>query len=309
MHSKRNAHNLPKFIVDLHEFVRKDHHVPYVFNIMMVMLLILLFIYPLLYALISSFVVDGNFSTGNYQRLIEDPLFRNSLLITFLYVTIYTVGIMCIGFITALAIDISEKSKLPGTKFLSSLLTLPYAIPDVVGAIIWMWLLNPQQGAVNYMLSFFGSDGLRWLTSTQTSLISVIMVSVWRLFPMHTLIILSGFKTVPQELYEAAELEGANIFKQFYYVTIPYISNILKFLVLLTIVWSFKRFAITWLLTQGGPMHSTETLPILIYQQGFRFFNSNYASAIAIVLLFVVGVFSIFYMKNSKASEIKKGGK
>lgn len=309
MYLKQNTEKLPKLISSFHEFVRKDHHVPYVFNIMMVVLLMLLFIYPLLYALVSSFFVDGDISIGNYQRLFLDPLFRNSLVITLLYVAIYTAGIMFIGFITALAIDISEKSKLPGTKLLSSLLTLPYAIPDVVGAIIWMWLLNPQQGAVNYLLSFLGSDGLKWLTSSQTALISVVMVSVWRLFPMHTLIILSGFKTVPKEHYEAAEIEGANIFKQFIYVTVPYIANILQFLVLLTIVWSFKRFAIIWLLTQGGPMHSTETLPILIYQQGFRFFNSNYASAIAIVLLFIVGIISIFYIRYNKTSEDNGGVK
>lgn len=307
MHTVPSQRTLPRFVVAFHESIRKDHHVPYVFSAMMVLLLMALFIYPLLYALFSSFMVDGSFSAENYRRLFGDSAFRNSLLITFLYVSIYTIGIMLIGFVTALAIDVSEKSRLPGSKILSSLLTLPYAIPDVVGAIIWMWLLNPQQGAVNYILSFFGSDGLRWLTSTQTALVSVIMVSVWRLFPMHTLIILSGFKTVPKELYEAAELEGAGMFKQFFYITIPFISNILKFLVLLTIVWSFKRFAITWLLTQGGPMHSTETLPILIYQQGFRFFNANYASAIAIILLLVVGIFSIFYMKYSKDSDAHGG--
>ena len=307
MHSKAHTRTLPKFVKAFHEAVRKDHHVPYVFTFMMVALLVFLFIYPLLYALVSSFMVNGSFSAEHYQRLIKDSLFHKSLFITFLYVIIYTVGIMLIGFVTSLAIDISEKSRLPGTKLLSSLLTLPYAIPDVVGAIIWMWLLNPQQGAINYILSFFGVSGLRWLTSTQTALVSVIMVEVWRLFPMHTLIILSGFKTVPKELYEAAELEGAGMWKQFIHITLPFISNILKFLVLLTIVWSFKRFAITWLLTQGGPMYSTTTLSILIYQQGFRFFNSGYASAVAIVLLLLVGVFSIFYMKYSKDSDTHGG--
>lgn len=307
LHTEHTKRSLPRVVAFFHEAVRKDHHIPYVFSAAMVLLLLALFIYPLFYGLFRSFLVDDSFSAGNYQRLFNDSAFRNSLIITFLYVIIYTVGIMTIGFITALAIDVSEKSKLRGSKLMSSLLTLPYAIPDVVGAIIWMWLLNPQQGAVNYILSLLGISGLRWLTNTQTALISVILVSIWRLFPMHTLIILSGFKTVPKELYEAAELEGTGIFKQFFYITVPFIANILKFLVLLTIVWSFKRFAITWLLTQGGPMHATETLPILIYQHGFRYFDDNYASAIAIVLLVIVGIFSGFYMRYSKDADLHGG--
>ena len=148
-------------------------------------------------------------------------------------------------------------------------------------------------------------SGINWLTSTDTALVSVVSVTIWRLFPMHTLIILAACKTIPESLHEAARLEGAGVWKQFIHITIPFIANVLKFLVLLTIVWSFKRFAMIWFLTQGGPMHSSETLSVLIYQQAFKYFNPNYASAIATVLLVLVGFISIFYIKNSRSGNEK----
>lgn len=270
--------------------------VPYILDIPMILALMALFVYPVVYGVYGSFVAGGDISLANYERLWKDGNFWNSLYVTFLYVVVYTIGIMAIGFVTAMVIDIGEESKMPGVTIFSSFLTLPYAIPDVVGALVWLWMLNPKMGVVNYFMSFLGSGGIQWLTDKHYALISVVMVEIWRLFPMHTLIILAAFRTVPRSLYEAAELEGATAIQQFLYVTYPGIRNIVKFLLLLTVVWSFKRFTMSWLLTQGGPMHATETMAILVFKEAFKFFNRPYASAAATILLALVGVVSIFYM-------------
>lgn len=291
----------------LRKFHRNEGYVPYVLNILIVLMLVLLFIYPLLYGIMSSFISRGEITTANYSRLFSDRNFWNALWITFMYVFLYTVGIMIIGFVTALAIDVGEERRLPGSRIFSSFLTLPYAIPDVVGSLIWLWMMNPRRGVINYLLSFLGVEGLNWLTSSDLALISVVLVGIWRLFPMHTLIILAAFKTVPKELYEAAELDGASTLQQFFFITLPSIANIMKFLVLLTVVWSFKRFTIIWLLTAGGPMRATETLAILIYKEAFLFFDREYASAVAVVLLLIVGVVSIIYMKMSTKPETDGG--
>ncbi len=288
-------------------FCRNEGYVPYVLDVMIVFILLLLFLYPLLHGILSSFYIGGEITAANYSRLFSDRNFWNALRITFAYVFLYTVGIMFIGFATALAIDVGEEKKLPGSKIFSSFLTLPYAIPDVVGALIWLWMMNPRRGVINYLLSLFGAKGMNWLTSSDIVLISVVLVEIWRLFPMHTLIILAAFKTVPRDLYEAAELDGATTLQQFFYITLPSIANIMKFLVLLTVVWSFKRFTTIWLLTSGGPMHATETLAILIYKEAFKFFDREYASAIAVILLLIVGTLSIIYMKMSGRSETKGG--
>lgn len=281
---------------------------PYVFDFLIVLTILLLFIYPVGHGIVSSLMVNGEFSTQHFSRLFSDRNFWNSVGVTFLYVFLYTAGIMFIGFVTSLTIDISEKNNLPGAKLFSSFLTLPYAIPDVVGALIWLWMFNPRLGVINYILSLFGISGLNWLTNGDIALFSVTLVSIWRLFPMHTLIILAAFKTVPSSLYEAADIDGASILQQFFYVTIPSIWNIMKFLVLLTIVWSFKRFTILWLLTKGGPMHATETMSLMIYKEAFNFYNKGYAAAIAVVLLIVVGCLSIFYVKYTKLQADEEGG-
>ena len=284
-------------------FIAEERYVPFLLSLSVWLAIVGLFIYPLVYGIWTSFLVTGAFSLGNYSRLFSDPGFWNSLWVTLLYVLIYTSGIMVIGFVTALLIDVSEESRLPGGKVVASLLTLPYAIPDVVGALIWLWMLNPRQGIVNYLLSFLGATEIQWLTNPHLALLSVVLVEIWRLFPMHTLIILAAFKTVPKSLYEAASLDGASTLQQFFHITLPSIANIMKFLVLLTVVWSFKRFTMLWLLTQGGPMGATETLAIMIYKEAFKFFNRNYAAAASVALLLLVGIVAVFYMKFSKSDE------
>jgi len=288
-------------------FCRNEGYVPYVLNVLIVLTILLLFVYPLIYGILSSFYTDGQISSENYSRLFSDRNFWNALWVTFLYVFLYTAGIMFIGFVTALAIDVGEERQLPGSRLFSSFLTLPYAIPDVVGSLIWLWMMNPRRGIINYLLSFIGVEGLNWLTSGNLALISVVLVGIWRLFPMHTLIILAAFKTVPKDLYEAADLDGASTLQQFFFITLPSIANIMKFLVLLTVVWSFKRFTIIWLLTRGGPMHATETLAILIYKEAFKFFDRGYASAIAVILLLIVGTVSLIYMRLGSKGESEGG--
>lgn len=300
----RNCERILIIKDNIRKFYKREDYVPYVLDLMLIFILLMLFAYPLLYGIFKSFYANDTISLTNYHRLFSDRNFWNALKVTFKYVFIYTSGIMIVGFVSALAIDAADERQLLGAKILNSFLTIPYAIPDVVGALIWLWMMNPRLGVLNYLLSFVGIKGINWLTSTKLALISVILVEIWRLFPMHTLIMLASFKTVPKDLYEAAELEGATMLQQFFYITLPSIANIIRFLLLLTIVWSFKRFTILWLLTSGGPMHATETLAILIYKEAFKFFNREYASTIAVVLFLIVGVLSIIYIKMGSKSEI-----
>lgn len=284
-------------------FISEEKYVPYLLSFLAWTAIITLFIYPLIYGIKISFLTSGKLSFNNYIRLFNDPIFWNAMWVTLIYVLMYTVGIMVTGFVIAFAIDLAEEWSIPGGKALSSVLTLPYAIPDVVGALIWLWMLNPRQGIINYLFSLLGISEIQWLTSVKIAPLSVVLVEVWRLFPMHALIILAAFKTVPRSLYEAASLDGASAVKQFFCITLPSIANIMKFLVLLTIVWSFKRFTMRWLMTQGGPMHSTETLSIFIYREAFMFFNKNYAAAASVILLLVVLLAVTMYLKFSKTND------
>ncbi|MBA7475065.1 sn-glycerol-3-phosphate transport system permease protein UgpA [subsurface metagenome] len=302
-----NINILTNFINKCRQFTKKEKYFPYLFDSLIMVVILFLFVYPLFYCIAKSFFVNDKFVLNNYIKLVSDSIFLNSIVITFLYVLFYTLGIMLVGFITALVIDKSEQLNLPGAKVFTAFLTLPYAIPDVVASLIWLWMLNPRRGIINYLLSYVVKSEIGWLTNSDLALVSVLLVSIWRLFPMHTLIILAAFRTVPISLYEAASLDGASAFQQFFYVTLPYISNIIKFLLLLTIVWSFKRFTIIWFLTRGGPMHATETLSIMIFKEAFKFFNRNYASSISVILLVIVATVSIFLLRHLRVQDGKEG--
>ena len=286
---------------------KQQKYTPYVLDLPILIALSALFLYPLLQGIASSFFVGQQYQgLINYERLATDSYFWQALIVTLLYVVVYTVGLMLISFLIALAIDASEQTKLRGHKFLTSVLTLPYAIPDVVASLIWLWMLNPKRGVVNYLLSLIGVVGPGWLTDDRIALYSVILVSIWRLFPMNTLIILAAFRSVPTSLYEAADIDGAKATQKFFFVTLPCIANIISFLTMLTVVWSFKRFTMTWLLTEGGPMHSTETLAIKIFKEAFQRIDRNYASAIAVVLLVLVGIISVIYLWKLRSKD--RGG-
>jgi len=302
-----NISILTNFINKCRQFTKKEKYFPYLFDSLIMVVILFLFIYPLFYCIAKSFFVNDKFVLNNYIKLVSDSIFLNSIVITFLYVLFYTFGIMLIGFITAFTVDKSEQLNLPGAKVFSAFITLPYAIPDVAASLVWLWMLNPRRGIINYLLSYVVKSEIGWLTNSDLALVSVLLVSIWRLFPMHTLIILAAFRTVPINLYEAASLDGASAFQQFFYVTLPHISNIIKFLLLLTIVWSFKRFTIIWFLTRGGPMHATETLSIMIFKEAFKFFNRNYASSISVILLVIVGTVSIFLLRHLRVQDGKEG--
>jgi multiple sugar transport system permease protein len=282
-----------------------EQSVPYILSSPLLVALAIFFLYPLIYAIASSLFVNRSFTpAANYSRLVADSFFWHSLLVTLLYVVIYTVGIMVIGFVIALAVDTSEQWNLRGSKITTSVLTLPYAIPDVVAVLVWLWILNPRRGVMNYLLSLLGHSGFGWLTDSSIALLIGTMVEIWRLFPMHSLIILAAFKTVPTSLFEAAELDGASTITKFFHITLPSVSNIMSFLILLTIVWSFKRFTMMWLLTGGGPMRATEILSIKIFKEAFMNFDRNYAAAHAVALFVIVLVVSLLYLKRrSHASE------
>ena len=132
---------------------------------------------------------------------------------------------------------------------------------------------------------------------------AVLVVSVWRLFPFHSLALLSALQGVPEELYESAELDGATGIKKFFYVTLPSISGIMGILVLLTVIWSFQRFTIIWALTQGGPARATESLVIQVYLKAFKYYQMGYAGAIGTVMIIFLMLITIGYFILSKEDQ------
>jgi len=272
--------------------------IPYFFTFPLFISLVLVFIYPLFMGFVLSLYEGSTFvGSDNFIKIFRDSRFWHSIYLTGIYVVLYVTGVFLMGLFTAFIIWNAEKGKMKGHRLLQTFITLPYTVPDVVTCIVWLWLLSPgKMGIVNYLLSFFNIHNVQWFQNPNMALFSVILVTVWRLFPLQTLILLGGFRSISQDVLEAAALEGASGIVSFFYIVLPQIKDIIGILVLITVIWSFKRFTMIWLLTGGGPGDSSELTSIFIYKNAFMFLKRNYAATAGTILVLIVTILVLFYM-------------
>ncbi len=231
---------------------------------------------------------------ANYKELIHDDLFWQSMKVTSLYVLISVPLTLILSFMVALLMN--QKVKFIG--FWRTIYYLPNLVPLVAGAMLWLWLLNPDYGLVNGMLARIGIDGPLWLQSTKWALPSLIFMSVWGVGGP-TLIYLAGLQGIPTELYEAVSLDGGGAWAKFVTVTIPQMSPVIFFNLVLGIIGGFQVFAQPLIMTGGGPRYATLFAVLYLYQNAFRNFQMGYASAIAWVLFMVIMVLTVVTFRFS----------
>ncbi len=278
---------------------------PYLLVLPALLIVCFVYFYPITKGLFLSFTsakfVERAPFVGlqNYLYMLNDPGFWHACKITFFYSLFYLIGVFALGLGTALLLN----NRFKGRPLARTLIILPYAIPDIAAVAVWTWLFDYQYGVINFILKNLGiiSEPVQWLANPNIALFSVLLVSVWRLFPFHSLAILSALQGVPEELYEAVEIDGATGIKKFWHITLPSISNIMGVLFLITIIWSFQRFTIIWALTQGGPSQATETLVVQIYLKAFKYYSMGYAGAIGTVtILFLMAVTVLYFIFSNK---------
>ena len=268
-------------------------------------LLIILFI--VLYPLITSFVwafmkkslgarSEAEFiGLKNFLYLFRQPVFWkslcNSTILTVCNVLFQTV----LGMVIALLLNMKFRLR----AMVRGLFILPWATPTFVAAFAWSWMVDAENGMVNIILKELHilSEGIPWLNQPGTALIVVIIAHIWKDLPWMIMIFLSGLQMVPEQLQEAARVDGASRWQEFWNVTVPSMKSIIIIAILLRIIWTFKFFDFVQLLTGGGPLDSTMTIPIMIYQQGFESYSMGRASALGVILFIVLGIFSLFYFK------------
>jgi len=269
------------------------------------LIIIFIFVFPIIKNVQLStseakFIETSKFiGLQNYFNAVKDYYFWHALIILLIYTTVYTVGVFIVGFITALLLD---KSTARYKSIFRTFFILPYAIPDVVAGMIWLWMLDYQFGIINYLLTTLHlvKEPVLWFNNPMLALMTIISIEIWRLFPLHTLVIFAGLQDVPEELYEAADIDGAGAISKFFKITVPYLKQILVTLLTLTIIWCFRRFTLIWLLTRGGPARGTETVVIQIYSYAFNFNKMGYAAAIGNILLLITIGIVIFYFIYSR---------
>lgn len=234
---------------------------------------------------------------SNYARLLKDSYFSISLRNNLVYMLICVPAQLICGLL--LAVGISGKSKL--NSLLKILLFFPSITSMVVVSMVWMVLLNPVQGPINQTLMAMGvSNPPGWLSSSQWALYTVIFIMVWKSSGYYMVMFFGGLQAIPETLYEAASIDGAGRFRQFWRITVPLLSPTTFMVMVLATINSFKVFDAIKIMTNGGPGRSTNVLVFRIYQESFVYYRFGYGSAIAMVLFVIVLVLTLIQFRGQK---------
>jgi multiple sugar transport system permease protein len=241
----------------------------------------------------------------NYQVLFtQDPLFWKSLGNTAIYV-LFSVPI---GLTGSLLIALLLNQKVRGMPFFRTAFYLPSLVPAVASSLVWMWVFHPDSGILNYTLSLIGIKGPAWLLDPNTALASLIVMSLWGIGGGRMIIFLAGLQGIPDDLYEAASLDGAKGWAVFRHVTLPMLSPTIFFNLILGIIGSFQVFTSAFVMTGGGPNNATMMYVLYLYNNAFRYFKLGKASAMAWVLFAILLVFTVIQFKNAAKWVYYEGG-
>lgn len=257
-----------------------------------------LIVYPLLYVFTMSFKENGIGKTGfagfkNYTRLFRNPQFSQTVSNTVIW-TLATVLIsFLIGFFLAFIIN---RASIRAKGLWRGLIFMAWIIPGVVKATAWKWLFTTDGGMANHILQTLHiiEAPIPWLTSPKYALLSVIIVQVWACAPYVMLMMTAGLQQMPKELYESADLDGANWYQKILHITLPMLQDVSFICLLMLLVWAINEFSLIWIMTSGG--QGTTTLSLMVYNQ-FKVLNLNAASASAVMQLIVTLLFAAIYVK------------
>lgn len=232
----------------------------------------------------------------NYRYVFQDPNFLlacgRSVLWTLTNIVLQVVG----SLVVALILNQSFR----GRDFIRNWVILPWVLPTVVVAIVWKWILDPTHGVANYLLTNLGlvAEPVQFLASPQWAMLTTIFINAWRWVPYFSIILLAALQTIQRELYEAAAIDGASTWSQFRYITLPVISPVLNVVILNSLLWSVNIFDTIWLLTRGGPIDYTTTLPIYIYKKAFQEFRFGEASAASVIMFLGLLLIVVVYLRK-----------
>lgn len=269
-----------------------------------------IFVFPALLGMLIFIIIPIFFSFGlsfakwdllnpiqfvgldNYKEIFTEPLFGKILLNT----VVFALATSFFGVIIPLILAAIMNSKIRGTDFFKTAYFLPFITPMIVIGIVWEWIFDPNIGLLNKVLQVH----INWLYDPHWAMPALILVSVWKLIGYNMIIFLSGFSGISNSMFEAAKIDGANPVETFFYVTIPLLSPTIFFVVIITAVSSFQVFDLIYLMTQGGPLDSTNVLVYAIYKNAFEYFNAGKASAIAYVLFVIILVLTLLQWNMRK---------
>ena len=292
---------------------RRRNSLPYLLVALIVGYLSIFILFPIAQQFLTSFSnnvvgIDKVQWVGlrNYERLISDDDFWFAIRVTFVYMAFVVVGAVSIGLMSALLLN----RRFRGRSLARSAIAIPWAFPEISAVLVFLWMCNPTFGVLNVLaLMIPGIDqNLNWLSDPNLAMPLVIALSIWKAFPFTFLVILAALQAVPKDLYEAAEVDGANRLQAFRFITLPEIAPTLMLMAVLMSIFSFKQFTLIWLTTGGGPYGGiTETLVLRIYQTAFRFFDLAYGATLGVAgFVIVLGLTLLFIYVQQRQDRARR---
>lgn len=281
---------------------RRWRLLPYLLALPIVLYEVGLIIYPIgqgVYGSFQQIQLAANIppkwvGLDNYRRMFDDPAFWLVMQTTLIFTALVIVVAIGAGLATALLFN----RPFQGRPVARAMLMLPWAFPEVPVVMIFVWILSPQFGVVNLLVRWIPgiTENPQWLQVPSLAMGWVVLITAWKVFPFYSLVILAALQSVPQEIYEAAKVDGANTLQLFWRITLPSISTTLELLVVLASIFSFKQFTIIYLMTGGGPSGATETIVMRIFNTAFRFYDYSYATAFGVAGFVVSLVIAFFFI-------------
>ncbi|GMQ61331.1 carbohydrate ABC transporter permease [Vallitalea maricola] len=279
----------------------------YIFIIPSIVLVLVFIVYPVintinmsLYDLRIQTLAEGKKFVGfdNYIKLFSDKTFIESLKFTLIFTVIAVTLETLIGMIFALIMN----KAIPGQGIIRTAVLVPWAIPTIVSGLMWQFMYSDQYGIINLILSKLHliQDYIPWLIEKNTAIIAVIIADVWKTTPYMSLLILSGLQTVPESLYEAASLDGANKVQRFFRITLPIIKPVVVVAILFRVLATFRIYDLVVALTSGGPADGTQSLSLYTIKTYFNFGNLGYGATLAVVTFIISLLISFLFMDALK---------
>jgi multiple sugar transport system permease protein len=256
--------------------------------------------YPIARGILVSVEGADGIDFSNYSQMLSDPDFLWIMIRTLVFTVLIDVIVLLVG----LAVALLMNWRFPGRAIVRSLLTVPWAVPEVPVAITFIFMLDPTFGVFNLLARLVPGvdENPQWLLDPVLAMAIIVLVTVWKGFPFYSLVLLAALQSVPEELYEAARIDGASPWAQFRHVTVPGIRSSIALLAVLAFIYSMQQFTLIWLITGGGPVDATTTLAPGIYLQAFRFYNFGYAGAMAVVGFLFSGLATFAFIAVQRRS-------
>ncbi|WP_453995920.1 carbohydrate ABC transporter permease [Bacillus nitroreducens] len=260
-------------------------------------------LYPVVYSLILVFTNADMTGSGEFIGLenfktafTQDPIFYKSMINTLYFVAVSVPLSLLLSILIALLLN---KKNIKGMWIFRTAFYVPFITAGIAVTLLWGWIFNSQYGLINYALSFFGVEGINWLSDEKWAMPAIIIMMSWSIG--NTIIItLAGLQDIPEQLYESAEMDGANSFVKFIRITIPMLTPTLFFNLVIGVINGFQIFTQPYVLTEGGPNHATYTIMMHIYNNAFKYGEMGYASTMAWILFTIIMILTLIVNRTSK---------